>query len=440
MLSVVSVISLVTLQRSDFLYVLNSNFSAEDPVLLLLSSKMAAFIKSKIFKQKSEEELRIHFESFTKLSFVWFKLVLFDFEPLDEYATTKKKLAHAARQFYVKISIICLNIAFGLFLAYIVANSEDFATASKGVPNSATIFLIALKAMATYYRREDIWKILQELKVIFENRVRGSPNFKVKKYFDEYHFHVKIYAATFLLTLVPIAFPAIPFILYGIMENKMNYWFPFDIYRRSTFPLVLLWTDFVALNSSLYLLGCDSILYALITLISMEFDAVKVDFMDLTKVAKNEQAKTASNLVDRHNKLLDLSDMLQDIYGIIFFFSFFISSLILCFIGFQLSINSENSYFAPLLGLISGQILLLCVFGQKLIDSTHSIAEGIYNCGWDDLDDNDLKKQFILIILRANKCKRLTAMKFADISLQNFTGVSDLISNRHFPICTLLVK
>ena len=100
----------------------------------------------------------------------------------------------------------------------------------------------------------------------------------------------------------------------------------------------------------------------------------------------------------------------------------------MCFIAFELSLASAKvatyAYYMPFLCMTVGLIFLLCVFGQKLIDSSEAVAEGIYDSGWEDFDEHAFKKQFILILLRAQKAKKFTAMNFATISLPSFTTVS----------------
>lgn len=102
----------------------------------------------------------------------------------------------------------------------------------------------------------------------------------------------------------------------------------------------------------------------------------------------------------------------------------------MCFVAFQLSPArndfSTYTFYIPYLSMICGQILLLCVFGQNLKDSSEAVADGVYDSGWEDFADNDFKRQLVIIILRAQRPKRLTAMNFAEISLTSFTSVSCL--------------
>ena len=72
---------------------------------------------------------------------------------------------------------------------------------------------------------------------------------------------------------------------------------------------------------------------------------------------------------------------------------------------------------------IAFQVWLLCYFGQKLIDSSAAVAEGIYESDWMDIDDDEVKKYVVVIMLRAQRPKKLSAMCYADISLETFTTV-----------------
>lgn len=154
--------------------------------------------------------------------------------------------------------------------------------------------------------------------------------------------------------------------------------------------------DWIAVNCVLLSLCTESMLYALITLISMEFDFLKTDLMNLHYFPIHERSRKVNNLIELHNKLLDISDNLQKIYQSSFLMSFVISSALMCFIAFQLSTAgndiSKYAMYVPYFMAMSCQILLLCVFGQKLINASESITEGIYNCHWEEFSDNALKK------------------------------------------------
>lgn len=55
--------------------------------------------------------------------------------------------------------------------------------------------------------------------------------------------------------------------------------------------------------------------------------------------------------------------------------------------------------------------------------SSSSIAEGVYNSNWYN-GQSTIKKQLLLVMLRAQRPQYLTALKFSNVSLMSFTLVT----------------
>lgn len=382
---------------------------------------MSAF---KIFHPIEDE---ITFDSFTKFTIALYRLVLFDLNPLDENATLRERIVYRVKQFYFKFCIVGLITAIFLLTGHFISCMDDFLVASSAIPNVTTVFMVCLKALVVQMHKDDYKTIFMEFSELFNRRSVENRKYKVKSFLDDYHFYMKIYAGLSALMFLPITFPIVPFMLHGKMELTVNYWFPFNAYRFKVFPFVLLGVDWVGYNCLIFLLATDSLLYALISVISMEFEILKIDLTNFKLIVKHERAGKLTELINRHNQLLDISDKLQKIYSFPFLFSFGISSLIMCFVAFRLSTANNDltiyGFYVPYLLIMAGQIMLLCLFGQKLINSSEAVADGIYFCGWEDFADVSFKKQFILIMMRAQRAKKLTAMHYADISLPSFTSV-----------------
>ena len=385
---------------------------------------MAKLWKLKIFNPEEDE---INFDVFTKFSLLIFRFVLFKFMPLPEGATLRQKVVHFARLNYYRFTLVLCFIAFILMSSHTVVNADNLEEAAKSFPNLCSVALMSLKGFATFLRRDDIWKIFQELIDMEERRVGKNKKYQVKKYLDAYHFYMILYSAVFVFISLPVYFTIIPFIMDGTMKFAIQYWFPFNPYRLAVFPFVTFYIDFVVYSNLMFLLATDSLLYALLMIVSMEFEILKSDLYEIGLIPENERLEKIKRLTDHHNKLLDISGKLQNIYSVTFLLALAISSLILCAVVFQLSIKVDlelYSFYVPYVFLLGGQTYLLCLFGQKLIDSSESVAEGIFESGWEDSDDIVYKKQLILIIMRAQRAKKLSAMGFTDIALGSFTSVS----------------
>lgn len=221
------------------------------------------------------------------------------------------------------------------------------------------------------------------------------------------------------------------FLINGSTHLTVQLWYPFDMHQKEFFPLAWLSVAWVGYVMVFGLLSSDSLLYGLITVIVMEFDFLKLDFMaiqfekDEDQEDHTEKKKRFKSLISRHEKLIELIGRLERMYSAIFLIVYIISSIILCFSAFKALLATQTStllFYGTVMSIMGGQVLLLAFYGQKLIDSSESIADGIYNCGWENFDD-DLKKQCILVMLRSQKACRLTALGFFNVSLESTTLV-----------------
>ena len=389
-----------------------------------MADKILALLKLEVFNTSEDE---ITFESFTRFSLLLFRTLWFNFKPLQSDASLKEKFKYHAKVNYNRVCLFGFLID-GLFImAYAIINANDFESASIALTNSLFVALICLKGFVTLFHKDDIWNIFHEFRSLQERRVGLNQKYEIKKFLDEYHFYMKIYTIPHMAVLLPVVSSIYLYLVHGTMDLGIPYWFPIDIYRHEVFPFALLFVEWVAFNITIMLLSTDSMTYAIITVIVSEFHVLKVDLMDIKFAPKHERAKQFQDLTDRHNKLLDLCDKIQEIYSLTFLFTIFISSLIICSALFQLAVVAINSYniafYVPYMCLIGGQTLLQCLYGQKLIDASESVANGVYDCGWEDFSDNTFTKQLGLMILRGQKAKRFTALSFASICLESFTKV-----------------
>ena len=385
---------------------------------------MVNLLNLEIFNPPEEN---INFDSFIKLPVFLFRLLWFDFKPLIEGATFRQKLLNFAKNVYVKICILGLALAMLSEAGYGIEHNDDFVSLTSAISQVLTVIVVMSKPLTVYIFKDDIWQVFQDFQNVFGQHVNQNKKYGVKKYLDAYHFYMKIYIGIMITISLPVAFPGISFLIDGSMKLSVLYWFPFDAFKPETFPIVIVWTDWIAWNILTYISATDSLLCVLVTFISMEFDILKIDLLNLNSTPRIERARKIQDLIDKHNKLLNLSGKLQKLYSIVFLASFVASSMIMCIIAFRLVVSEADTFvyafYIPYMAMIAGPILFMCYYGQKLIDASESIAYGVYNCGWETFDDNYAVKQLVLIILRSQRAKRLTAMKFADVSLKTFTTV-----------------
>ena len=393
-----------------------------------------------IWKKKYQEyfnvlEDDISFDSFIKFPLLFFRIILFDFSPLNHDASLIMKIKFYAKKFFNYFCLVYFLIGMLQLLFYGVFNSDNFHFVVRAISDFSSTFLFTLKFWAIFSRKDDVQEIIVELKYFYESRANKKGNFKLKKYLDDYHRLVKVFIVNFIFGNLLFAIPWIPYLINGQMVSILSFWFPFNLKGLKIFSFVQLWTHGFVFLSLSYLFASDSLLYALLTLVSMEFDILKNNLLNLKaeKGLENELQASLADIIEYHNKLLKISDKLRKIWEQTFLFNFVISSLIMCIYTFQLSLFDGNLvvFLTYIIGIITIiiQIWLLCYYGQKLIDSSVGLADGIYESDWAEIDDNKIRKQIIIIMIRAQKPKCLTTMGFTDISLTTFTTVSFSIIN-----------
>lgn len=379
------------------------------------------------FCNSAEEE--ISFDSFIQFPVFLFRLFFFEFKQIQKTASRKEKLVNFVKVVYFKFCVLTLCAAIASLLAFLAQNLDDFGNASSCIPNALSILVIAIRVSLTFSRKPALREVFRDLSELFASRLKGNRHqkLKVKDYLSGYNRLMKIYVCPVVTTLIPMVFAVLPYLFNGTMKLFVNYWYPFDPYRIETFPFAWMWVTWIAWHILVFLLASDSLLYALITVIVVEFEFLKTDFGNLRFIVKHERKEEFKRYIERHNKLLKICDKLQDIYSIIFFTSFAITSMVLCFVVFQISIDQPNVevywFYVSFLGIAGVQVWLLCLYGQKLIDASESMTDEIYSCGWETLSEIEFKKQFVLIMARTQKAQRLTALGFADISLETFAAV-----------------
>lgn len=384
-------------------------------------------IKLKKFFRKSLNKNEINFDSFIKFPLLFFRLLFFDFEQLQKNPTLRVRIGFYARMFLHRFSLLCCFVGTIQFGANAIDHSKNFDFVLRSFCNASSGVLMALKGLTIFLRKDDIQKIFVELKLLMESRNSESAKLKMKDYLDGYHQVMKVYAGIFLSVNLLIAALWLPYFINGSVNHAGVFWFPFDAFRPETFIFVQLWEEWLAYLFLSFLLAADSLLYALVTVISMEFDFLKTVLMNMKLESKNERRLRLAGMIPRHSKLLELSTKLQDIFKIIFLYSFVMSSFVICIVSFQLLISVTDSltYMIDIVTFAVAlcQHWLLCYFGQKLMDSSVEVANGIYESDWTDFEDTEFRKHLILIILQGQKANKLTAMGFVDISLKTFTSV-----------------
>ncbi|CAO1409430.1 unnamed protein product [Diamesa tonsa] len=242
-------------------------------------------------------------------------------------------------------------------------------------------------------------------------------------------FSIMYMSLLWVFNLMPIYNAIYYYYVDGVVYHKeLPYimWFPFDPLQPIVYELSYFSSVWAGVTTALAVISTDLLYCSILTLLCMEFDILKKNFEEIQVKDAKKSFQEMKKLVSVHIDLIEFVTTMEDIFSVSLLINFIGSTMIICLVGFQAS--ALNSISLPMvkfcLFLLTGliQILLLCYYGEKLIESSVGVADGVYNGNWYEGDEN-MKKSMKLIIIRAQRPQCLTTFKFSKVSLSSFSLV-----------------
>jgi odorant receptor len=320
-----------------------------------------------------------------------------------------------------------LTVALTIMAIFVTKNIENLPQITENLALSGYTLMAVVKSISVLFKRKEFKELVETLSELFPKTKEEQNIFKVGKCLTSYKWIERrftgamFFAGTnyFVVCFVRLAAT-------GVWYNKMpvETWFPFDAYDHKYYNFVFAWHFINSVFTLASLVGPDLLLYAFITLLTMQFDIL---CSQLEKINLNDDYKRITELIDLHVNLLKLAQKLQDIYAISILFNFVSSSILICFVGYQASngISFELKVKFSIMLLVSAlQVLMICYHGNKLTTAAENVAAAAYKSEWFGSNNRKMKVALLMMIQRSQKPTVLTAFKFSEVKLEVFTTVS----------------
>lgn len=336
-----------------------------------------------------------------------------------------KKAQTFVRQSAFMMIVVNSIIMYSLVLMFVMANANDLVKATSQ-PNIAATPGILIRIIATWRNRGRLIHIVEKLGEILE---RNSPHNSVaQRAFISFRTFAKILIFIFSLSFsINILGPILHFLSTRETKLPVQLWLPFDEANWKNFLFIYPFTAITSLGQTFLLCACELLLYGTLHLTSTCFEMLSRSISNIDVRQSNLKSRIIE-MVKQQNELMSIVDALEDIFSASILGNFIGSSLTICLAGFQFTsskaVSDTRLKYAIFLVVSMVQVLTLCSFSQKIIDSSSSIAVGAYNIEWYSIQDLKVRRMMVLIIMKSQKYKRLTAMKFAEVSIESFTVVS----------------
>ncbi|XP_017472633.1 PREDICTED: putative odorant receptor 85d [Rhagoletis zephyria] len=399
----------------------------------------------------------IHFESFNHLANIFYSSIGLDaYEKIGEQRTGR--LAQLRRQlqrifFFItmaNMNVTLLSEIIFIFLAF--ANGNNFVEATMLSSFVGFVIVGDIKIFSIWRQHSRISSMMQDLYALYPISVREQLFYDVKGQLKCYNRFA--YAFVLLHELLVWSYNLFPLFNYLIYELWLevrtvgktipyNCWTPFNWHDNWLYyPMYL--TQCVGGQTCLSgQLANDLLLSAVAVQLIMHYRqlAKRIEShiagngdgtatRERQRISSLERSEVdlrfLRGIIAYHQQILKLSQAMNDVFGISLFISFVSTSLIICFVLFQITIGAAVDSLIMLAFFLFCslvQIFLICYYAHGLLEASEYIGSAVYNHNWYDADLR-YKKMLLVIMQRAQKAAKLRATSFVIVSMPTMTDVS----------------
>ncbi|XP_043649788.1 odorant receptor 67a-like [Drosophila teissieri] len=356
---------------------------------------------------------------------------------MDPYDTDQK--SNIWFQLYFVANVINMTYTVIAEVANMVNTLSENLLESCMVLSYWTFVLIGLsKIFAVIYRKPKMTSLVKQLKSCFPSSALDQEEYDVKSCLKRTHMYTKGFGVLYTVmyfahTLIPIfiyfcekvllkypnAKQTMPFYQLELWEWRDTWWFYPTYFHQSH-------AGYTATCGSI---SSDLMIFAVVLQVIMHYDRLAKVLRELKVEALNkpngadEDLRKLQSLIANHIDILRLTDVVNEVFGVSLLLNFLASSLLVCLVGFQLTIKFSFQYFGKqvlLLVSVLFEVYLLCSFSQKLMDASENVGYAAYEMDWLGADKR-FKNMLIYISMRAQKPVCLKATIFLDLSMPTVT-------------------
>ncbi|KAG5684164.1 hypothetical protein PVAND_013405 [Polypedilum vanderplanki] len=308
--------------------------------------------------------------------------------------------------FFCVFSIIALSVLNLMIQLSKPDEPKDFTFILSG-------FSIAFKSLYIFIKRRKFCEIILELQKNFKNTtIKKYQISDLLKYMRFYRICCIASASAMSLRMIVVMFTedlsVIEDTIYVLYKVK-----PFYIFLRIWFLIIITSSTFVLFSNTV-------IIITFFRILAVAFENLNVDILMLN------YENSENILVKKHFKILEFSKKLENLLSFMLLIHFGEISGVIGGAGIQV-INNTMFYRKIIYFLLTSerlyQVLVICYFGQKIVNANKINREMLYNNMWYDWR-NRKTKTLLLMLLYTQKCVCIKSLGLKKISLRTFMKVS----------------
>ncbi|XP_018364807.1 PREDICTED: odorant receptor 13a-like [Trachymyrmex cornetzi] len=215
-----------------------------------------------------------------------------------------------------------------------------------------------------------------------------------------------------------------------VLPVKMK--FPFKVDVSPLFELLAVGQilHVVSIATLVGMINC--LIITLVLHVSGQIDILRRELLAIrgNGISQRDSIVTSVRLVIiRHQKIITLSDNIEELYSDIALMQFLSNTVVICCIGFTIiaSLVRDGATVVILKSAIfyvavTLEAFIFCFTGEYLSAKSKSIGDAVYEVLWYNMTPAECRI-FLFVILRSQKRLTITAGNVMDLSLEGFTSV-----------------
>ncbi|KAL7025573.1 hypothetical protein ACKWTF_013538 [Chironomus riparius] len=388
------------------------------------------FIKQKLFRESQASNIQ-YFRDFFQCEEIFIKFGINFLKSSTTSETARKwEKHHFVAMKMATVVVVMLSII--NFVISIVDQSIVLAIESSAAVGIFTLMLLKIHTVMIK-NRGTLMEILEKLEFHFPTDAWNQHVFEVQNYLSTLKTFRKI--TIVIYSTIYIQLISVPFfqLFYRwitssdfVIDLIIQCYIPFDYSNPLVYSIIYVIHAWMFLVNVLALFSNELLYFGLIIVLSMEFDILGHLISEIDPREGLECALTQMKMfIKIHQELIAIAEKLEDIFSMILFVNIFGMIYLICGTAF-LSVSGISRYLLLkyFIGLIttSWNGYIQCYFGERLIQSSISVANGAYNSNWYD-GSPEYKKLVYIVIARSQKLQKLSALKYVDVCLETYKWI-----------------
>ncbi|XP_041980999.1 putative odorant receptor 85d [Aricia agestis] len=331
-------------------------------------------------------------------------------------------------RYYISVMIVFMTIVHESLFFFSKFSRENFLELTQLAPCLSIGILATIKIVLIANKGNNILELANSLKTLYNDATNNEGKNQILR--EEMIFLRYLVKYFFMLNAILICVynfsPFFIFAYYYFCKHEQVWRLPYAVIVGVSTESWYGWlyAYFHSTTSGfivvLYFTTVDALYFILTTHTYCQFSLLSAEITQLNE----ENSYLLNNIVKKHQHILHLAKKLEKIFEGPNLFNVLIGSLEICALGFNVVMGDWAQLPGVMLFLSSVlvQILMISVFGEKLMQESMKIGDAAFLSQWYKMDRRS-RRTILLLIVRAQRPCVLTAYNYCVISYQSFTKI-----------------